>query len=144
MKTHRQYGRAWALAAALSAVFVTGAGTTQAAQEEVRVKTQRPADATAPMARRQGAETRSVTVRFDDLALQRPAGAKTLYARLRTAARNVCAPAAPRELAAHRDWNQCYSEALDQAVAATESSQVSALHLARTGRGLAADVALRN
>lgn len=144
MKTYRQIVSSWAVAGAFTTLLIASGGSAQAAQEEVRVKTQRPADASAPAVAGRGAETRSVTVAFGDLDMRRAAGANTLYSRLRAAARTVCSPMASRDLMERRDWSHCYSEALDHAVSATGSDELSTLHLTRTGRNVAADVALRD
>jgi UrcA family protein len=144
MKTKRHIGNALTLAGAFGALLVASVGSAQAAQEEVRVMTQRPANTTAPMVLRQGAESRSVTVSYADLDMRRAAGANTLYTRLRTAAHSVCSPKPHRGLEDRRDWNRCYSEALDEAVSATGSGELSALHLARTGRNVSTDIASRN
>lgn len=144
MKTHRRYGAAWALASTLTAALIASTGTAYAGQEEIQVKRQRSAEAPLRAPVRQGAESRSVTVNFADLDMHRAAGASTLYTRLRTAARSVCTPTPARDIASHRDWNRCYSQALDEAVSATGSDQLSTLHLARTGRSVTGDLALRN
>lgn len=144
MKTYRHFLSSWTVAGTLAALLVASGGSAQAAQEEVRVKTQRPASASVPAFTRSGAESRSITVSYADLDMRRAEGASTLYFRLRSAARTVCAPMASRGLAERRDWNRCYSDALDNAVSAAGSDQLSTLHLTRTGRNIAANVALRD
>ncbi len=144
MNTYLKIRDSLAVSGAVAALLIACAGPAQAAQEEVRVQMQRPSQASAPTLLRPGAESRSVTVAFADLDMRRAEGASTLYARLRTAARTVCSPTVSRDLAERRDWIRCYSDALDQAVSATGSGQLSTLHMARTGRSVAGDVALRD
>ena len=145
MKTHRQQSNRWVLASALAVLMTGGVAQVQAAQDEVvRVSEDRAANSRPVLHMRQGAESRSVTVRYGDLDLSRTAGAQTLYVRLTSAARTVCAPSPTRDLAAHRDWNRCFSEALDDAVTETGSHALAALHQERTGRAVSTQVASRN
>lgn len=144
MNRYRKIRDSLALSGVLAALLIANGGPAQAAQEELRVQMQRPAQASAPAPVRHGAQSRSVTVGFADLDMRRAEGASTLYARLRTAAHTVCSPMVSRDLAERRDWRRCYSDALDQAVSAAGSGQLSTLHTARTGRKPSADVALRD
>jgi UrcA family protein len=111
-----------------------------AAQDEVRVMKDRSANSLRSQPR-QGAEARSVTVRYSDLDVAGTAGVNALYIRLKTAARNVCAPLAQHDLAAHRDWSRCYTDALDKAVADTGSRPVAAIHGERSGRAMSGQIA---
>lgn len=129
---HRSWPRRVALAVAMS---LTGIGAVAAAQqEEVQVTDQRSSGIQSEKALRKGAESRSVTVRYDDLKLDVKAGSQTLYSRLETASRTVCAPEESRSLAMRREWSTCYANALDDAVADTGIGSVLALHQQRTGR----------
>ena len=75
----------------------------------------------------------SVTVSYADLDLASAAGAQTLYARLSSAARQVCG-AEPRnvELRQHASFRSCYHQALDEAVDRVDSEQLYALHQSRS------------
>ena len=129
---HRSWPRRVALAVAMS---LTGIGAVAAAQqEEVQVTDQRPSAIPSYRETRKDAETRSVTVRYDDLNLESKAGSQTLYGRLETASRTVCSPEESRNLAMRREWSTCYANALDDAVAETGIGSVLALHQSRTGR----------
>lgn len=79
-------------------------------------------------------ETRSVVVRAGDLDLASPAGAAELYARIRSAARDVCGRVDGRDLEVRRAWLRCYRPAVAGAVAQAGSEAVTALHAAREGR----------
>lgn len=145
MNTQQQRRGKWLLANTLAALMIGGIAQAQAAQDEVmHVSKERATNASPLPHLRRGAESRSVTVRYGDLDLTRTAGAKTLYARLTSAARSVCAPAAQHDLAAHRDWSICYSDALDAAVAETGSNALASLHRERTGRSVSTQVASVN
>ena len=143
MKTHRQTRRSWRLASAIATLMIgSGAMQASASQDEVHVSKERTDSALSAPQSRRGAETRSVTVNFADLDLSKPAGAKTLYVRLESAARKVCSPAVQRDLAAHRDWRNCFADALDNAVAETGAVAVAGWHRDHTGRSVSAGVAV--
>lgn len=133
---NRLYDTSWsrrvALTVAMSLAGIGGAGAAQ--QEEVQVTDQRPLGMQSEREIPRGAETRSVTVRYDDLKLEAKAGGQTLYSRLETASRAVCSPEESRNLAMRREWTTCYANALDDAVAETGIGSVLALHQSRTGR----------
>jgi UrcA family protein len=81
-------------------------------------------------------EVPSVTVSYADLDLSNPAGAHTLYQRIRAAARMVCAPLASKELKRNGLWRDCYEQAVSNAVATIDRPTLTALHqAARTARG---------
>jgi UrcA family protein len=67
-------------------------------------------------------------VAYGDLNLDSAQGAQVLYARLRTAARSVCAPLEGRDLGQQRHWHHCFDHAVDAAVAEVNKTTVSALH----------------
>jgi UrcA family protein len=70
-----------------------------------------------------------VPVSYDDLNLTNPAGARTLYARLKSAADKACGGRpSGRELQEHLDYQSCYESALSKAVRKVNSGQLQALH----------------
>lgn len=80
-----------------------------------------------------GAKYDDVVVRYGDLNLATEEGARTLYARLSTAAERACGhepkSRAPRERARYR---ACFDAAMTRAVDEVGSRQLHALHAART------------
>jgi UrcA family protein len=70
----------------------------------------------------------SLVVKYDDLDLSTEKDAKTLYARLRMAARQACAAHDGRDLRRRALWRQCYDDALSGAVVKVNRDTVSALH----------------
>lgn len=70
-----------------------------------------------------------VVVQYDDLNLASPAGARTLYTRLRSAAERACGgDPAGRTLQEQMDYQSCYESALDKAVRKVDSAGLQALH----------------
>jgi UrcA family protein len=70
-----------------------------------------------------------VVVTFDDLNQASPAGARTLYARLKSAAQQACGNRPDgRDLQGYMDYQACYDKALDKAVRKVDSAQLQALH----------------
>jgi UrcA family protein len=70
-----------------------------------------------------------VVVNYDDLNLASPAGARTLYARLRSAAERACGgDPSGRTLQEQMDYQSCYESALDKAVRKVDSAGLQALH----------------
>jgi UrcA family protein len=67
-------------------------------------------------------------VAYGDLNLDSVQGAQVLYARLRTAARDVCAPLEARDLGQQSRWHNCFDHAIASAVAEVNKTTVSALH----------------
>lgn len=78
-------------------------------------------------------ETRSVTVSYADLDLTKEAGVKSLYQRLRTAARQVCGNKDSRYLEDVKDWQRCHDSALETAVNNVGNVRLTAVHQERTG-----------
>jgi UrcA family protein len=75
----------------------------------------------------------SVVVSYADLDLAEPDGARTLYARLKSAARKVCGPVPSlREHRETADYQACHARALSKAINRIGSEQLHALHAART------------
>lgn len=70
-----------------------------------------------------------VVVRYGDLNLASADGTRTLYARLRAAARQACNDAiSGRNLQSYLSYEACYSSALDGAVSKVGSARLQALH----------------
>ena len=69
--------------------------------------------------------TKSVTVSFADLDLSKPAGAQTLYKRIKGAARRVCGP---KDYFTQKSWRQCYDGAIADAVSQIDRPSLTALH----------------
>ena len=67
-------------------------------------------------------------VHYGDLNLDSEQGAKALYARLRSAARQVCAPLESIELTQQRKWKACFNNAVANAVVEVNTTMLSALH----------------
>jgi len=135
MSVMKRRNRNCLFAAALALGVVVGAPAQGARNPEDMTVS---GDAKRPMQPLQGSRrdvvTRSVVVAYGDLDLSAPAGAQTLYVRLRSAARTVCAPRDTRVAELRRDWSQCVDDALDNAVAATGIERVVAIHRDATGR----------
>lgn len=127
-------------AATLSLALLSGlAGLTAQAEpglEETTVREEEaPLTYQLPAADERGRVQRSIPVSFADLNLNRSAGVDTLYRRLERATELVCGPREDgRNLALHRDQQQCRSHAMDAAVAEIGHLALDDMHLARTGR----------
>jgi UrcA family protein len=67
-------------------------------------------------------------VHYGDLNLDSEQGAKVLYARLRSAARQVCSPLQSIDLSLQRQWEVCFNNAIANAVGEVNKTTVSALH----------------
>lgn len=76
-----------------------------------------------------GADEERVTakVRYADLNLDSAEGAQALLRRIRRAARDVCSPVAGAGVEAHREFDVCLTQAVDEAVADVNKPKVSAL-----------------
>ena len=82
--------------------------------------------------------TTSVKVSYADLDISHAAGAKTLYARIKSAAREACGPEpAVLDLRDAAGYNACYEQAVAKAVNRVGSEQLQALHAAQSGRSRA-------
>ncbi len=66
--------------------------------------------------------------------LATPAGAKKLYWRIQLAARLVCHMSDVRELSQISAYRTCYDNAVENAVAEVNATQLTALHRSRTQR----------
>ncbi len=72
-----------------------------------------------------------VRVRYGDLDIERPDGAKILYDRMQHASARACALGSYRELGSLqrvRDAQQCYDELLTRLVSKIDSDELRALH----------------
>jgi UrcA family protein len=78
------------------------------------------------------------TVSFADLDLSKPAGAQTLYKRIKAAARHVCGPVDNYTyVTPSRGFRECYEKAIADAVAQIDRPSLTALHreVTRGARG---------
>ena len=69
----------------------------------------------------------SKRVKFADLNIQSPEGAKTLYDRIRAAAREVCQVSAGSDPILHRSTHACIDKAIDNAVKKVNAPYLTAL-----------------
>ena len=70
-----------------------------------------------------------ITVRYDDLNLANPEGARVLYRRISAAARNVCGPNfAQWYPSVRRGWKDCYKATVDHAVNQVNAPTLTVLH----------------
>ena len=67
-------------------------------------------------------------ISYADLNLETSEGAKTLYARLRHAAEDVCSPLESRDLDRKNLWETCYRNALTSAVTQVNKIALTTLH----------------
>lgn len=70
----------------------------------------------------------SKTVTYDGRTLNSEQGARTLYARIRSAAGEVCSQYESPELSRRAIWQSCLHNAVDSAVLKVNSPMVSAMH----------------
>jgi UrcA family protein len=77
------------------------------------------------------------TVSYDARTLNSEQGARTLYARIRTAAGEVCSQYESPELSRKAVWQSCLHNAVDSAVLKVNSPMVSAVHNKTTLRAAA-------
>jgi UrcA family protein len=74
-------------------------------------------------------------VNYGDLNLNSKKGVVVLYARLRGAAREVCAPFEGPSLYYQMLWNKCYDHAITAAVSAINKPAITAFHNQSTRHG---------
>ena len=79
-------------------------------------------------------EMRQTVVKYGDLNLSNPQGAKALYRRISAAAHEVCEPLydGVRDLGVRQAAGACVHKAVDDAVNAIRQPQLSAVHAANT------------
>jgi UrcA family protein len=70
----------------------------------------------------------STVVRYADLDLSQPEGAKALYRRIKIAARQACGDPDIRDLRLYARYRECYEHAVASAVEKVKSWRVSELH----------------
>ena len=75
----------------------------------------------------------SKTVRFSDLNISNPAGAKVLYGRIRVAAREVCELSAGRDPIQRMAVHACIETAIDNAVKKVDAPALTALRFGGNG-----------
>ena len=80
------------------------------------------------------ADVRTRVVQFADLDLTRSAGVMVLYARIKSAARQVCEPINARALAASQAAHECLAESIARAVADVNAPALTGYHLAKTAQ----------
>jgi UrcA family protein len=86
----------------------------------------------------QPAQILTKAVAYSDLNLESDVGAKVLYARLRHAAKDVCAPLEEsRDLGRKVIWQACFDHALASAVSQINKPRVNALYKQTVNRGSA-------
>jgi UrcA family protein len=76
-------------------------------------------------------DTPAIQVSYAGLDLSSPAGAETLYRRLKGAAERVCGSVDVRQLSHSARWSACYDKALADAVVKLNVVQVTALYRMR-------------
>jgi UrcA family protein len=77
---------------------------------------------------------KSITVSYSDLDLTRAEGARTLYGRIRTAARRACSPEEYGIYSLRQNYRACVTEAVREAVGQVNQPTLTALHQARNSR----------
>jgi UrcA family protein len=73
-------------------------------------------------------DVKSVVVRYSDLDLSQPAGARVLYRRIRVAAKQACEDLNGHDLALYARYHRCLTQAVAGAVHTVNSTRVSELH----------------
>jgi UrcA family protein len=94
-----------ALCCAVGTAALGGLATAGAAEEDLQTK----------------------TVRFDDLDITKPAGAKVLYHRIQAAAFEVCRGLSSREFQLKAKDHACIEQAIDNAVRSVDSAPLTEL-----------------
>jgi UrcA family protein len=83
-----------------------------------------------------GEDVGRITVRFDDLNLEQPAGAATLYRRLKLAAKHVCGESLPPGSAIiSTAWRACVTQAVERAVVTVDRPVLTAYYREHTASG---------
>ena len=83
-------------------------------------------------------KVKSLAVSYADLDLSKPAGAQTLYKRIKAAARHVCGPTDQYTFVTSASaFRQCFNKAVADAVGQVDRPSLTALHReeSRTARG---------
>jgi UrcA family protein len=87
------------------------------------------------------AEVHKETVKFQDLNLQTPAGAETLYKRIHAAAQHVCDTHGDRSMSAASHERECIAQAEARAVTQVNAPALSAYYSKKLGRPVASELA---
>ena len=83
-----------------------------------------------------GEDARRVTVRFDDLNLEQPAGVAALYRRVRLAAKHVCdGSERPGSPIISVELRACVAQAVERAVVSVDRPALTAYHREFTASG---------
>jgi UrcA family protein len=80
-------------------------------------------------------DARRVSVHYADLNLTDPAAVKTLYGRLREAARVACGDSATSEIQRMSAYKECFDSALQKSVNTVDNANLYALHVRRVKVG---------
>lgn len=81
-----------------------------------------------------GQAVKAQAVSFADLDLSKPAGAQTLYKRIKAAARVVCGPVDHYSYMTPKAFRECFESAVAAAVAQVDRPSLTALHTIETSR----------
>lgn len=77
---------------------------------------------------------RQITVHFEDLNVDHPAGAALLYRRIQHAAQGVCGePQLPGSRMESLHWRRCVAQAVERAVVALDRPALTAYYRGHTG-----------
>jgi UrcA family protein len=87
----------------------------------------------APSTSAQAQEVQSKVVRFADLDITKPAGAKVLYGRIRAAAHEVCDQSAGSDPILRPAVHACIDKAIDDAVRKLNAPALTALRFGGSG-----------
>src|SRR6185312_14564404 len=85
----------------------------------------------------QAEDVPSKTVKFQDLDISKPAGAKTLYGRIRAAARDVCDASTSGDPIMKPAMHACMETAIDNAVRKVNAPALTSLRFGNTAVRLA-------
>jgi hypothetical protein len=79
-------------------------------------------------------KVKTLAVSYGDLDLSKPAGAQTLYKRIKAAARHVCGPVDQYTyITPASAFRECFQKAVADAVAQVDRPSLTALHREETG-----------
>ena len=87
------------------------------------------------VASRAAQQTVSTTVRYSDLNLANPEGARAMLTRIRRAARQVCEPQ-PETAFEYLDWRNCVAKATDGAVSRLDAPMVTAAYSGKSANSV--------
>ncbi len=90
----------------------------------------------APAGAGESIEVQRRVVKFADLDLTHGAGVAELYARIHTAAQDVCEPLIARDLLSVVSARACVARAIERAITDVNSPQLTSYYLAKTRRAI--------